>query len=162
VSQFVLDASVVLTWCFPDEASQKAEEISERIASGDRIVVSAFWRYEVLNALLVGERRKRITPALTQAFLDDLDRLPVDVDVPPSSATVFTATQSLCRKHGLTAYDAAYLEIAMREPRVVKKLERLEMAWLRILNRLRFRMGFSDAETAPTISLFTKLSYKLN
>ena len=76
MSQFVLDASVVLTWCFPDEASQKAEEISERIASGDRIVVSAFWRYEVLNALLVGERRKRITPALTQAFLDDLDRLP--------------------------------------------------------------------------------------
>jgi hypothetical protein len=69
VSQFVLDASVVLTWCFPDEASQKAEEISERIASGDRIVVSAFWRYEVLNALLVGERRKRITPALTQASL---------------------------------------------------------------------------------------------
>src|SRR5438105_8669529 len=37
--------------------------------------------------------------------------------------------------------------------RVVKKLERLEMAWLRILHRLRFRMGFSDAETAPTISL---------
>jgi len=48
------------------------------------------------------------------------------------------------------------------EPRVVKELERLEMAWLRILNRLRFRMGFSDAETAPTISPFTKLSYKLN
>jgi predicted nucleic acid-binding protein len=114
VSRFVLDASIVLTWCFPDEASQKAEEISERIASGDRIVVSAFWRYEVLNALLVGERRKRITPALTQAFLDDLDRLPVDVDVSPSSARVFTATQSLCRKHGLTAYDAAYLEIALR------------------------------------------------
>jgi len=38
----------------------------------------------------------------------------VDVDVSPSSATVFTATQSFCRKHGLTAYDAAYLEIALR------------------------------------------------
>jgi predicted nucleic acid-binding protein len=74
VNRFVLDASVVLTWCFPDETSQRADEISERIASGDRIVVSAFWRYEVLNALLVGEKRKRITPALTQAFLDDLDR----------------------------------------------------------------------------------------
>ena len=46
MSRFVLDASIVLTWCFPDEASQKAEEISERIASGDRIVVSAFWRHE--------------------------------------------------------------------------------------------------------------------
>jgi hypothetical protein len=67
--------------------------------------VSAFWRYEVLNALLVGERRKRITLALTQAFLDDLDRLPVDVDVSPSSATVFTATQSLCRARGLQLAD---------------------------------------------------------
>ena len=107
---------------FPDETSQKADEISERIASGDRIVVSAFWRYEVLNALLVGEKRKRITPALKQAFLDDLDRLPVDVDVPASSATVFTTTQSLCRKHGLTAYDAAYLEIAMRETKHWRRL----------------------------------------
>jgi predicted nucleic acid-binding protein len=123
VNRFVLDASVVLTWCFPDETSQKADEISERIASGDRIVVSAFWRYEVLNALLVGEKRKRITPALTQAFLDDLDRLPVDVDVPASSATVFTTTQSLCRKHGLTAYDAAYLEIAMRETKTLATVD---------------------------------------
>jgi predicted nucleic acid-binding protein len=76
----------------------------------------------VLNALLVGEKRKRITPALTQAFLDDLDRLPVDVDVPASSAAVCTTTQSLCRKYGLTAYDAAYLEIAMRERRHWRRL----------------------------------------
>jgi predicted nucleic acid-binding protein len=123
VNRFVLDASVVLTWCFPDETSQKADEISERIASGDRIVVSSFWRYEVLNALLVGEKRKRITPALTQAFLDDLDRLPVDVDVPASSATVFTTTQSPCLKHGLTAYDAAYLEIAMRETKTLATVD---------------------------------------
>ena len=114
MSRFVLDASIVLTWCFPDEQSRKAEEISERIATGDRVIVPAFWRHEVLNALLVGEKRKRLTPELTQSFIDDLNRLPVDVDEPPSSATVFNVTQSLCRKHSLTAYDAAYLEIAMR------------------------------------------------
>lgn len=114
MSRFVLDASIVLTWCFPDEQAQKASEIAERIAAGDRLIVTAFWRHEVLNALLVGERRSRLTPQLTQAFLDDLDRLPVDVDLPASSLTVFTTTQALCRKHGLTAYDAAYLEIAMR------------------------------------------------
>jgi predicted nucleic acid-binding protein len=67
-----------------------------------------------LNALFVGEKRKRLTPELTQAFIDDLDRLAVDIDS-PGSATVFTATQALCRKHGLTAYDAAYLEIAIRD-----------------------------------------------
>ncbi len=115
MSRFVLDASIVLTWCFPDEESQKAQEIAERIAAGDRVIVPAFWHHEMLNALLVGERRKRLTPELTQAFIDDLDRLPVDVDLPATSAIVFNATQALCRKHGLTAYDAAYLEIAIRE-----------------------------------------------
>ncbi|MBZ5619208.1 MAG: type II toxin-antitoxin system VapC family toxin [Acidobacteriia bacterium] len=113
--RLVLDASVVLTWCFPDEQSQKAEEVSERIAGGDRIAVPAFWRHEILNALLVGERRKRLTRDLTQAFINDLYRLPVDLDEHPTPATVFDATQSLCRNHALTAYDAAYLEIAMRE-----------------------------------------------
>jgi predicted nucleic acid-binding protein len=114
VSRFVLDASIVLTWCFPDEASQKAQEVAERIAGGDRVIVPAFWRHEMLNALLVGEKRKRLTPELTQSFIDDLDRLPVDLDI-PSSAVVFNTVQALCRKHGLTAYDAAYLEIAIRE-----------------------------------------------
>lgn len=115
MSLVVLDASVVLSWCFPDEKSQKAEEISGRIAAGDRIVVPAFWRYEILNALLVGEKRKRLTHELTKAFINDLDRLPLDVDAIPTSTVVFVATQSLCRKHGITAYDAAYLEIAIRE-----------------------------------------------
>ena len=114
MSRIVLDASTVLTWCFPDEESQKALEISERIAGGDRVVVPAFWRHEILNALLVGEKRKRLTPQLTNALIADLSRLPVDVDELTAPAAVFDATQSLCRKHGLTAYDAAYLELAMR------------------------------------------------
>ncbi|MEA3006956.1 MAG: hypothetical protein QOI94_2225, partial [Acidobacteriaceae bacterium] len=111
MSRFVLDASIVLTWCFPDEESQKAQEVAERIVGGDRVIVPAFCRHEVLNALLVGEKRKRLTPELTQSFIDDLDRLPVDLDI-PSSGVVFNTVQALCRKHGLTAYDAAYLEIA--------------------------------------------------
>ena len=68
----------------------------------------------MLNALLVGEKRKRLTPELTQSFIDDLDRLPVDLDI-LSSAVVFNTVQALYRKHSLTAYDAAYLEIAIRE-----------------------------------------------
>jgi predicted nucleic acid-binding protein len=114
VSRLVVDASTVLTWCFPDEKAQKAQEISELIAGGERVAVPAFWRHEVLNALLVGERRKRLTPALIQAFIDDLERVPVDVDDRATAAIVFAVTQALCRKHGLTAYHAAYLELAMR------------------------------------------------
>jgi predicted nucleic acid-binding protein len=113
VTRFVLDASIVLTWCFPDEEAQKAEKISERIAVGDKPAVPAFWRHEVLNALMVGEKRKRLTSELIQAFLKDLERLPAEIDT-PAAGTVFHSTQALCRKHGLTAYDAAYLELAIR------------------------------------------------
>jgi predicted nucleic acid-binding protein len=113
LSRFVLDASVVLTWCFPDEQSQKAEIIAEKIAEGDRATVTAFWPHEVLNALLMGERRKRLTPELTSAFLQDLKRMAVDVDTTVAAA-VFQTVQELCRKHRLTSYDAAYLELAMR------------------------------------------------
>jgi hypothetical protein len=72
LSHIVLDASIILTWCFPDEDSQKAQEISERIANGGRAQVPAFWRHEIMNALLVGERRKRLTRALTKEFINDL------------------------------------------------------------------------------------------
>jgi len=113
VSLFVLDASIVLTWCFPDGEAQKAEKISERITLGDKPTVPAFWRHEVLNALLVGEKRKRLTNELIQAFIEDLERLPTEIDT-PAAETVFHSTQDLCRRHGLTAYDAAYLELAMR------------------------------------------------
>jgi predicted nucleic acid-binding protein len=112
---FVLDASIALTWCFPDEEAQKAQEISERIATGETVIVPPFWRHEILNALLVGEKRKRLTPELTRAFIEDLDRLPIDADHRIPAVNVFQETQSLCRKHGLTAYDAAYLEMALRE-----------------------------------------------
>ena len=115
MSRFLLDASTVLTWCFPDEEAQKAHEISERIGSGDTVIVPAFWRHEILNALLVCERRKRVTRDLIDTFIADLSRLPVAVDEQATSAIVFNTTQALCRKHGLTAYDAAYLEIAIRD-----------------------------------------------
>jgi predicted nucleic acid-binding protein len=113
VTHFVLDASIVLTWCFPDEEAQKAETISEKIALGDKPTVPAFWRHEVLNALLVGEKRKRLTNELIQTFIKDLEQLSAEIDT-PGAENVFRATQDLCRKHGLTAYDAAYLELAMR------------------------------------------------
>ena len=82
MTHFVLDASIVLTWCFPDEEAQKAEKISERIAVGDKPAVPAFWRYEVLTALMAGEKRKRLTSELIQAFRNDLERLPAEIDTP--------------------------------------------------------------------------------
>jgi predicted nucleic acid-binding protein len=98
---------------FSDEQTQKAEVIAERIAAGEVAVVTSFWAHEVLNSPLVGERKKRITADQTKAFLEGLQGMAVVTDT-TAPAAVFNAIQWLCRTHGLTSYDAAYLKIAMR------------------------------------------------
>ena len=111
MSQFILDASVVLTWCFPDENSEFAQKVALRFKQGDTAIAPSFWPHEVLNALLVGQRRKRISDTLIRAFLADLQTLPIVLAQVPAE-TVFGRIHSLGRKHGLTAYEAAYLDLA--------------------------------------------------
>jgi predicted nucleic acid-binding protein len=112
VSRFVLDASVVLTWCFPDENTDLAQQVADRFKQGDAALAPSFWPHEVLNALLAGEKRKRISREMIRGFLDDLARLPVTLEQIPAEI-VFNRIQALSRKHGLTAYDAAYLDLAL-------------------------------------------------
>jgi predicted nucleic acid-binding protein len=113
VSDFVVDASVVLTWCFPDEHLPDAARILELIRTpGNRATVPAFFHHEVLNALLMGERRNRITASAAREFLKDLLTLPF-IPVSADSAAI-PAVESLSRKHALTAYDGTYLELALR------------------------------------------------
>jgi predicted nucleic acid-binding protein len=75
--------------------------------------VPELWPLEVANALLVGERRKRSTQADTMTWLGFLASLPIAVDE-ETRAYAFGSTLSLARDHSLSAYDAAYLELAMR------------------------------------------------
>lgn len=112
MSRFVLDASVVLTWCFPDENAAMAQHVAEMFKQGDTALAPSFWPHEVLNALLAGEKRKRISKALVRNFLDDLATLPVVLERFPARI-VFDRIQQLAREHGLTAYDAAYLDLAL-------------------------------------------------
>ena len=112
MSRFVLDASVVLTWCFPDENAAMAQHVAGLFKQGDTAVAPSFWPHEVLNALLAGEKRKRISRALVQSFLDDLAKLPIVPEQFPAGI-VFGRLQRLSREHGLTAYDAAYLDLAL-------------------------------------------------
>jgi len=114
VSRFVLDASIVLTWCFPDEDSGLARYVAELFQLGNTAMVPSFWPHEVLNALLAGEKRKRISAALVQTFLNDLAALPIELEQVTSS-NVFTRVQALSRTHALTAYDAAYLDLAIEQ-----------------------------------------------
>lgn len=111
MSQFVVDASVALTWCFPDEKSDLADRVADMFRRGDSAIVPAFWPHEVLNALLVGEKRKRISADLIRTFISELAPLPI-VLVPSSTTDVFTRLQSLARERKLTPYDAAYLDLA--------------------------------------------------
>lgn len=112
MSRFVLDASVVLNWCFPDEDSALARHVANRFKQGDIALAASFWPHEVLNALLAGEKRKRISREVIQSFLDDLALLPVTLE-PCPCGIVFDRVQSLSRRHGLTPYDAAYLDLAI-------------------------------------------------
>jgi predicted nucleic acid-binding protein len=77
-------------------------------------VVPALWHLEVANALLVGERRKRTTAAKVSHFLTLLSALPITVDE-ETATRAWSDTLSLARTHGLSAYDAAYLELAVRQ-----------------------------------------------
>jgi predicted nucleic acid-binding protein len=112
VSRFVLDASIVLSWCFPDENAALARHVAGMFKQGDTAVAPSFWPHEVLNALLVGEKRKRISKELVRSFLDDLAALPIGLEQHPAGI-VFDRIQKLSHEHGLTAYDAAYLDLAL-------------------------------------------------
>ena len=110
---FVVDASVALAWCFEDEATNWTEEFLDRLRQGDRIIVPAHWATEVANALLMGVRRKRIKPEQPQLLWDELGRLPIDTE-PALTTARGKEVLALGEKHGLTVYDAAYLELARR------------------------------------------------
>jgi predicted nucleic acid-binding protein len=107
---FVLDASVAACWAFDDEDHPRAALALDRIRSDPALVPSLWW-FEVRNTLLVNERRGRLTESDTTAFLRALARLTVTIDRVPGEESVL----SLARRHRLTVYDAAYLELAQRE-----------------------------------------------
>jgi len=110
---FVVDASAALAWCFEDEASSWTDGLLERLRQGDRIVVPAHWPTEILNGLLVASRKKRIKTGQSALFWDELARLPIETE-PALTAIQAKAVLALGEKHGLTMYDAAYLELAHR------------------------------------------------
>ena len=106
----VLDSSVVLSWCLPDEGG--ADQIQKTVARAGAIA-PAHWPLEVANALLMAERRQRITTDFRNATLQDLGTLPITLDA-ETSARAWHDTLQLAETHRLTLYDAAYLELAQR------------------------------------------------
>ena len=110
---FVLDCSVAMAWCFADETNPYTEAVLQDLADVGAVVPS-IWPLEMANVLLVAERRKRISKAQSRRFVELLQSLPIAVD-DVSAARVWDGVLSLAREQQLSAYDAAYLELAMRE-----------------------------------------------
>ncbi len=106
----MIDTSVTMAWCFDDEATEATDAILDMLRQ-DEAVVPSLWELEVLNVLLVAERRRRIKEAEATRFLDLLTQLPIRVDGSPSDLTAILAAG---RRHRLSAYDATYLVLAER------------------------------------------------
>lgn len=110
---FVADASAVLPWRFADEATHWSEALLERVQSGEEVRGPAHWPIEVANALLVAQRRGRVTADKIGEFIEDLGDLPIRLE-PPNEPARWHTLIALAEQHRLTAYDAAYLELAGR------------------------------------------------
>ncbi|OGR87635.1 MAG: hypothetical protein A3A86_01205 [Elusimicrobia bacterium RIFCSPLOWO2_01_FULL_60_11] len=113
-ARIVLDASIAVAWCFEDEKTPDTERLLDALTSGTEALVPALWPYEVANALLAAERRKRITVAQAAHFLSRLSDLGISIDDSHPSR-IFEQVISQAREWNLTVYDASYLELALRE-----------------------------------------------
>jgi predicted nucleic acid-binding protein len=109
---FVLDSSVALTWCFEDERTLATESLLNRVVESGA-VVPVLWPLEVLNALAMAERRKRVDRDTRHRLAGLLRDLPIRVDL-DSAVVAWTDTAALAERYRLTLYDASYLELARR------------------------------------------------
>ncbi len=108
---FVLDGSIVMSWALDEEVDAVASAALARLSDEDEQAhAPTLWWMEIRNALIVNERRKRITPVKTARLLGALSRFNVMLDSQTQEAPLL----SLARQHGLTVYDAAYLELTLR------------------------------------------------
>lgn len=127
MSGVVIDASTALAWCFPDETSDYADSVLVAL-EGKTILVPAVWSLEIANAVLVGERKKRLRQPEILRFTTLLESLSVLQDLQPVGDHVSNVLP-LAREYSLSAYDAAYLELSIRHGAPLATLDdRLENA----------------------------------
>jgi predicted nucleic acid-binding protein len=96
-------------WHFPDERSAQGEAIL-RLLVQQTAQVPGIWWFEIRNVLLLGERRGRCTREQAEQFLAFLQEMPIQIEALPEQGAVM----DLARRHRLSVYDAAYLELAQR------------------------------------------------
>lgn len=113
MSAFVLDASITIGWMLDQPVPARASLARKLIIAGDVPVVPVLWRHEVSNAVVMSERRGRLTAAQVKTLTADLEEFSDRVEVDPLVARVSVLIET-ARQASLTVYDAAYLELAAR------------------------------------------------
>ena len=124
MTRFVLDNSVAMRWLIPSlkQSDQKyAQRVLKSMGKADALVPE-LWYIEASNVLLCAERNGEITTAETKAFTSELENLPITVDSSTWRQS-FGQTMDLARVYGLSSYDAAYLELAVRESLTLATLD---------------------------------------
>lgn len=119
----VLDSSVALAWALPDEGSARAERLLARLSPASVLWVPALWWYEIANALTMAHRRGRLTPSDFARAVELYGMLPIETDADLNPAAI-GHLHVLAREHSLSAYDAAYLELAQRRGTGIATLDR--------------------------------------
>ncbi len=99
---------------FADESTEFTEGLLRRLSDlTDSGLVPALWLYQVVNVTELAVRKGRIAPEKAKAFLESLADLPIEIEH-PSVQQMFISVRTLVSQYGLTAYDASYLELAIR------------------------------------------------
>ena len=109
---FVIDASIALSWCFEDEADPMADGVLSRLED-EEVVAPSIWPLEIANGLRSAERRGRIDEREVPGVVRLLTTLPIEV-VPTTLDQALGDVLSMARAAGLSSYDAAYLDLALR------------------------------------------------
>jgi predicted nucleic acid-binding protein len=110
---FILDCSITMAWLFEDEKTRYTEEILKQLTEQAKAIVPPLWYLEVNNVLLVAERRGRVTVAQTQHFWTVLHQLPIVMQNPQANYDT-NSILNLGRQYQLSAYDATYLDLAIK------------------------------------------------
>ena len=113
MSAFVIDVSACMPWCCQDEATAASELLLQRAARRDPLHVPSLWPWEMMNALAVAVRRNRVTASLASDFLALLGDFDFRIEETPAVADM-PRLSTLAARHQLTAYDVAYLDLALR------------------------------------------------
>jgi len=111
---FVADCSIGIGWVHPAQTTELTRRLLQDAKGGASVHVPSLWKLEIANALLVAVRRKLMTEAHRQEGLALLNQLRLIVDH-ETCQLAFSTISELAAKHSLSAYDAAYLELARRK-----------------------------------------------